>query len=153
MIFKIVVDVVIRAVLDVICGTQETQHGLGWAAGKRNLVFYADYGRIAGRYHKWVQDALTVTVVMFYRMVLETNLENTKSMVYTPGFIWGEWGERAYKEREIGEGATFRERNSTWVSCNECNVTMATSYLKITCSGSMKSTFPIKGEPTREGED
>ena len=32
-IFNIVVDAVVRAVLDVVCGTQEDQHGLGWAAG------------------------------------------------------------------------------------------------------------------------
>ena len=39
MIFNIVVNAVVWAVLDVVCGTQEAQHGLGWAAGERNLVF------------------------------------------------------------------------------------------------------------------
>ena len=45
------VDVVVWAVMDVVCGPQEAQHGLGWAVGERNLIFYADDGRIAGRYH------------------------------------------------------------------------------------------------------
>ena len=66
---------------------------MGWAAGERNLVFYADDGRILGQDHEWVQDALSITVAMFCRMGLETNLENTKAMVCTPGFVWGKWGE------------------------------------------------------------
>ena len=48
MIFNIVVDAVVRAVLYVVCGPQETQHSLGWAAGGQNLIFYANDGRIAG---------------------------------------------------------------------------------------------------------
>ena len=39
MIFNIMVDVVVRAVLDVVCGHQEAQHGLGLAAGERNIIF------------------------------------------------------------------------------------------------------------------
>ena len=38
-IFNIVVDEVVRVVLDVVCGLQEAQHGLGWASGARNLIF------------------------------------------------------------------------------------------------------------------
>ena len=30
----------------------------------------------------------------------------------------------------MGEGATFRERKKTQVSCTKCGVTVATSYLK-----------------------
>ena len=72
-IFNIVVDAVVRAVFDVVCVPQEAQHGLGWAAGEGNLIFYAGDVRIVGRDHKWVQDALSVTVKMFCRMVLEKN--------------------------------------------------------------------------------
>ena len=64
-IFNIVVDAVVRAVLEEVCSPQEAQHGMLWAVGERNLVFYADDGSIVGLYHKWVQDALTVTVSMF----------------------------------------------------------------------------------------
>ena len=48
MIFNIMVDAVVRAVMDVVCGPQEAQHGLGWVAGERDLIFYADNNRIAG---------------------------------------------------------------------------------------------------------
>ena len=38
------------------------------------MVFYADDGWIAGWDNIWVQDALTVKLVMFRRVGLETNL-------------------------------------------------------------------------------
>ena len=38
-IFNIVVDAVVRVVLDVVYGPQEDQHSLGWADGERNLIF------------------------------------------------------------------------------------------------------------------
>ena len=47
-IFNIVVDAVVRAVLEVVCGTQEARNGMGWTAGERNLVFYTDGGQILG---------------------------------------------------------------------------------------------------------
>ena len=87
MIFNIMVDAVVRAVLDVVYGPHEVQHGLGWAAGERNLVFYADDGRISGRDYQWVHYALALMVAMFCRIGLETNLKKIKSMVCTPGFI------------------------------------------------------------------
>ena len=74
MIFNIVVDAVMREVLEVVCGPQEARHRMSWVAGERNLVFYMDDGRIAGRYKIWVQDSLTVTVEMFQTLGLDTNL-------------------------------------------------------------------------------
>ena len=68
-----------------------------WESVEINLVIYADDGRIAGRYHEWFQDELTVKVVMLRRMGLDTNLKKTKAMVCTPGFIWGKYGNTAYK--------------------------------------------------------
>ena len=44
--FNIVVDAVVRDVLDVVCGPQEAQHSMGWDMGERNMVFYANDGRI-----------------------------------------------------------------------------------------------------------
>ena len=89
MIFNILLGAVVRAVLDVFFLPQEAQHGLLWAAGERELMFFFNDGRIAGRDHKWVQDVLKVSVTMLLIMGLETNLEKTKSMVFTTGFIWG----------------------------------------------------------------
>ena len=102
MILNTVVDTVVIAVLEVFFGPQESRHRMGWAAGERNLVFYADDGKIVGRDHIWVQDALTVTVEMFRRVGLDTNLEETKALVCTPGYIWGMWTEAAYKRRATG---------------------------------------------------
>ena len=96
MIFNIVVGVVVREVLGVVCGPQESQHGLVWSSGERNLVFYTDSGRI-----------------------LNTNLEKTKYMVSKPGFLWGKWVEKAYKRQTTGEGENLRERKNTWVSCTK----------------------------------
>ena len=74
MIFNTVVDVVVRALLDVACIPQEDQHGMEWAVVDRNLVFYADDVRIVEQDHEWVQDALMVTVAVFCRMWLDANL-------------------------------------------------------------------------------
>ena len=46
MIFNIVLDVVVRAVLELVCGTQEARHRMGWEAGEQNLVFCVDDKRI-----------------------------------------------------------------------------------------------------------
>ena len=70
MIFNIVVDVLVRAVLDVVWGPQEVEHGLVCTAGERNVIFYADNCRIGGWDYEWVQYSLSVTVVMFCRMGL-----------------------------------------------------------------------------------
>ena len=130
MIFNIMVGAVVIALLEIVCGPQEDWHGMGWAAGEQNLVFYADEGRIAGRYHIWVQDDLMVTVAMLQRVGLETNLEKAKVMVCTPGYIWGKWSEAAYKHRDTEEGETLRERKWARVSCSECGVAVAESSLR-----------------------
>ena len=90
MIFNIVADAVVRAVLAEVCRPQEDHHGLGWETGERNLLLYADDGQIAGRDPDWFWNALAVMVEMFARVRLETNLEKTKDIVCTPGFIWGQ---------------------------------------------------------------
>ena len=55
------------------------------------------------------------------------NLDKTKAMVCTPRFIWGKWGELAYKICATGEGEIFREQKKTRVSCATCGVTVAAS--------------------------
>ena len=51
MIFNTIVDAMARAALKIVCGPQEARHRMVWAAGERNLVFYVDDERIAGRDH------------------------------------------------------------------------------------------------------
>ena len=53
-IFNIVVDAVVQVVLEEVWSPQEAHHGMRWEAGDRNLIFYADYRRIAGQDHEWV---------------------------------------------------------------------------------------------------
>ena len=60
---------------------------------------------------------LRVTGAMFRRLVMETNLKNSNTMVCTPGYIWGKWGKHAYKIWSTGEVETYRERKRLWVSC------------------------------------
>ena len=60
---------------------------MGCEAREIKLVFYMDDGRIVGQYHERLQDALTVTVAVLYRMGLEANHEKTNVIVFTPGFI------------------------------------------------------------------
>ena len=62
-------------------------------------------------------------------MVLETNLDNNKFVVCTPGFIWGEWGGQAYKRRATVEGATFWESKKLRLSCTKCGMMVEKSYL------------------------
>ena len=104
MILKIVVDAVSWAVLEESCSMQEAQNGMGWEAGARNIVFYEDVRRIAGRDHKWVQDSLTVTVSMFQRLGIEKNLYKTKEMVCTPGSYGGSGGSRPIRDRQWERG-------------------------------------------------
>ena len=104
MIFNIMVDAEMREAFEVVYGPQEAQHRMGWPAGESNLVLYADYGRIAGRDHISVQDALTVTVAMYRRVGLDNNMEKTKALVCTPVYIWGKWIEAAYNHRNTREG-------------------------------------------------
>ena len=49
-----------------------------------------------------MQDALTVKVVTFRRVGIETNLKNKKAPVYTPGYIWVNWVKAAYNRRATG---------------------------------------------------
>ena len=65
MIFNIVVDAVVRVMLEVVYSPQEARYGMGWEASNCNLIFYADDRRIGGRDHIWVKDALTVSVYIF----------------------------------------------------------------------------------------
>ena len=88
-IFNIVVYTVLRAVLLDICGTQEAHHVSGWLAGEHCNIFYVDNGRIAGRNLIWVQTTMKSMVRMFERVLLQTNLGNTKGLVCKLGLIWG----------------------------------------------------------------
>ena len=104
MIFNVMVDAVVLEVLAEVYGPQEAHFGLGCAAWEKNLAFYVDDVSITGRDPYWVQNALAVTVENFVRAKMETNLDKTKAMVSTLGFIWGHIEKEAYKQKATGEG-------------------------------------------------
>ena len=56
------VNAVVRTVLLEVCVLQDAQHGLVWAAGDKNKVFYAYGICIAGRIPNWVKMILTAVV-------------------------------------------------------------------------------------------
>ena len=58
-------------------------------------------------------------VRIFERLCLKTNFRNTKAMVCTSGFIWGQQGVDVYKRKATGEGPNFREIKRTRVSYEE----------------------------------
>ena len=70
--------------------------------GEHNICFYAYDGQISGQDPIWVQAALTKMVRMFERVGLQTNLDKTKAMIFTLGFVWGQQGAEAYKQRTTG---------------------------------------------------
>ena len=123
-------DAVFSATLQEKCVPQEDQHGFGLLAGEHNICFYANYRRIARQDPIWVQVTLTTMVRMFERVGLQTNLDKTKAVIFTPEFIWGQQGAEAYKRRSTGEGTTFQERKRTRVSCEVCGRTMSASSLR-----------------------
>ena len=61
---------------------------------------------------------------------MKTNLNKTKNMICTPGFIWGKQVAEAYKQRATGEGPTFREMKRTRLRCDECGETISASSLQ-----------------------
>ena len=65
MVFNIMIDAAVRAVLEEVCRPQESCHGMGWGAGERNIILYAGYLRISGIYLEWVQESLSVMVPIF----------------------------------------------------------------------------------------
>ena len=77
-----------------------------------------------------MQAVLTKMEIIFERVGLQENLNKTKAMICTPGFIWGKQGDEAYKRKATGEGPTFWERKRTRVSCEVCGGKMAASSLK-----------------------
>ena len=83
---------------------------------------------------------------MFRRVGLETNLDKTKTLLCTTGYIRGKWSEKAYKHRTTREGATFRERKRERASCTEYGVTVAASSVK----GHMETKNDISIPQTRE---
>ena len=103
-VLKLLVELFVRAVLMEVCTTQEAQHRQGCQERNHNIVFYVYDDHISGRNSIQVQTTLAAAVQMFKKVVSQTNLGNTKTVVCTPGFIWRQQGEVVYSWRELGGG-------------------------------------------------
>ena len=123
------VDAVVRAVLAYVCGPQETQHGLCWMTGKRNLVFYVDDKHKARRESYWVQNALLVTVEMFGRVCLKKK-RITQRIWFAHQASYGGRSERRRISGEQQRGEKFWERKRKMVSCSVCGETVVASSIR-----------------------
>ena len=99
MIFNIIMDAMVREVLQEVCGPQESQYGFGWEAVEHNIWFYADDRRIAGKNPVWLHTALTTMEIMFDKVSTQKTMSKTKAMICTLGLIWGQQGVAVYKSR------------------------------------------------------
>ena len=97
--------------------------------GEHSIVFYAGDSCISGFNSIWIHTTLTMVVIVFERVGLQTNLGKTKEMVCTLGLIWGKHGVSMYKWRATG-GVDLRERKKIRVSCEECVTIMSASSLR-----------------------
>ena len=94
---NIVVDALVRVVLLEVCRSEEAYQGLSWATGEHNIIFYVDDGRIVGAQYHLSPENLAAVIRMFNMAVLLTNHGETKAVLCTPIFIWGQQGTSAYK--------------------------------------------------------
>ena len=66
-----VVDAVVREVLLKLFEPQEAHHGFRWSAGKHNICFCVDYGKIEGRNPIWFQMTQPTMVSILERVGIQ----------------------------------------------------------------------------------
>ena len=74
----------------------------GDQGGEHNICLYADDVQIVEQEPIWAQAVLTTKVRIFERFGFQTNLDKTKTMICTLGFIWRQQGAEAYKRQATG---------------------------------------------------
>jgi hypothetical protein len=73
--------------------------------------------------------ALSRLCERFERVGLRTNVQKTKTMTCTPGYISGQVAVPAYQRRMEGVGESYRERQCRRVECSICGKDLAASSL------------------------
>ena len=63
------------------------RNGIGMAAGRIMVVFYADGGIIGSREPEWIQGALNALIRIFRRVDLMGNVAKYNTMIFQPGLI------------------------------------------------------------------
>ena len=93
-------------------------------------LFYIDDRAISGTDAGRLQAGLDVIASGFESFGLVMNATKTKYMVMSGGKYRVQQSTTAYNRRTTGEGATFKERSSAKVLCNQCGTEVGRSYLK-----------------------
>jgi hypothetical protein len=128
-IFNIVVDAIVRHWLTLVLDDGSEVNGFGRMVREQLVLFYADDGLLAARNHLWLQMALSRLCELFERVGLRTNVQKTKTMTCTPGYISGQVAVPAYRRRMEGVGESYRERQRRRVECSICGKDLAASSL------------------------
>ena len=82
------------------------QDGLGHVVDRRLGVFYADNGLLGSRDLEWLQGALNVLIVLFWRINLAANVVKPKTMTFHMGAILLGMLEEYFVHFRTGEGDT-----------------------------------------------
>jgi Reverse transcriptase (RNA-dependent DNA polymerase) len=128
-IFNIATDAVVRYCLSLVLDDGSEYGGLGRTVREQLVLFCADDGLIASRNHEWLQMALARLCELFERVGLRTNVQKTKTMTCTPGYIRRPVTETAYRRRMDGVGETYSERERRRVECSIFGTGLAASSL------------------------
>jgi len=127
-IFIVVVDAIVRYWLSLTVDDGSEHDGLGLMVKERLVLFFVDDGLIAARNHEWLQMAIAKLSELFERVGLRTNIQKTKAMTCTPGYISSQLSSPAYKRRQEG-GESYRERKRRRVTCSHCGLDLAAGSL------------------------
>jgi hypothetical protein len=89
-IFNMVVDATARYWLNIILDNGSEVDGFRQTVQEQLALFYANDGLLAARNHLWLQMVLLRLCELFERLGLRTNVQKTKTMTCTPGYISGQ---------------------------------------------------------------
>ena len=147
-VFNIVVDAVVR----------HWKHLHNPVEFEELALFYADDGMITGTDQARVQASLDAITSSFATVGLKMNSRKTKFMVMAGGRHRLHMRSAAYRRKQTGEGATYRERMAEKVQCLRCGALVRRSYLKrhqtsgrcITASKTYQPPTPVREQVANE---
>ena len=106
-IFNMLVDAVIRHWVALMSGYEAGPGGFGWSIQWMAEFFYTDGNLLASPRPACIQVVMDVLTVLFDRVCLQTNVENTFGVVCQPCYIVGRKSETSYMRRMTAVGISF----------------------------------------------
>jgi hypothetical protein len=128
-IFNILVDSVIQHWLNLILDNGSEVNSFGHTVWEQLVLFYADDGLLAASNHLWLQMVLSCLCELFERVGLCMNVQKTKTMTCTPGYISGQVTVLAYRSRMVGVGESYRAHQCQHIECSICGKDLVASSL------------------------